>query len=44
MAEIYKIKDFRQLVNTEVPKTVKEVVDQDSYLKKRIGEIIKSKS
>ena len=42
MSDIYKLKEFKQLVNIEGPKSIKEVVDQDSYLKKRIYEIINS--
>jgi hypothetical protein len=40
MSDIYKLKEFKQLVNVEGPKSIKEVVDQDSYLKKKISEII----
>jgi hypothetical protein len=40
MSDIYKLKEFKQLVNVEGPKSIKEVVDQDSYLKKKIYEII----
>jgi hypothetical protein len=37
---LYKLKEFKQLVNIDAPKVIKEVVDQDDYLKKKISEII----
>jgi len=40
MSDIYKLKEFKQLVNVEGPKSIKEVVDEDGYLKKKISEII----
>jgi len=38
--ELYKTKEFKQLINKDVPKIIKKVVDQDSYLKSKISEII----
>jgi hypothetical protein len=34
------MKQFKQLVNIEAPKAVKQVVDADANLKKRISEIL----
>lgn len=31
LPDLYKLKEFKQLVNVEVPKSVKQVVDQDGY-------------
>jgi len=38
--ELYKTKEFKQLINKDVPQIIKKVVDQDSYLKSKISEII----
>jgi hypothetical protein len=37
------MKGFKQLMNIDAPKVIKEVVDQDSYLKSKISEIINAK-
>ena len=41
--ELYKLKEFKQLVNVEGPKAIKEVVDQDGYLKSKMSIIINAK-
>ena len=43
LSDLYKLKEFKQLVNVEAPKSIKEVVDQDSYLKTKISEIINAR-
>jgi hypothetical protein len=40
---LYKLKEFKQLVNVEGPKAIKEVVDQDGYLKSKMSIIINAK-
>lgn len=40
---LYKLKEFKQLVNKDAPKAIKEVVDQDGYLKSKLSEIINAK-
>jgi hypothetical protein len=43
MPNLYKEKEFKQLINVDVPKVIKKVVDEDSYLKQKISEIINAK-
>jgi len=43
LPDLYKMKEFKQLVNKDVPKARLEVVEQDNYLKKKISEIINAK-
>lgn len=38
--DLFKLKEYKKLVNIDRPKCIKQVVDQDSYLKKKISEII----
>jgi hypothetical protein len=37
------MKEFKQLINIDVPKAIKEVVDEDSDLKSKISDIINEK-
>lgn len=41
--DLYKLKEFKQLVNKDAPKAIKQVVDQDGHLKSIISEIINAK-
>jgi hypothetical protein len=41
--ELYKLKEFKELVNKDVPKVIKDVVENDGYLKTKISEIINAK-
>ena len=43
LPDLYKLKEFKQIVNVDAPKAIKEVVDQDGYLKSKISEIINAK-
>lgn len=43
MPDLYKTKEFKQLINIDSPKVIKKVVDEDNYLKKKISEIINEK-
>lgn len=43
LPDLYKMKEFKQLINIDAPKAIKEVVDEDSYLKTKISEIINAK-
>jgi hypothetical protein len=43
LPDLYKLKEFKQLVNIDAPKVIKEVVDEDGYLKSKISEIINAK-
>lgn len=43
LPDLYKMKEFKQLINIDAPKAIKEVVDEDSYLKSKISEIINAK-
>lgn len=43
LPDLYKLKEFKQLVNVDAPKIIKEVVDQDAYLKTKLSEIINAK-
>lgn len=44
LPDLYKLKEFKQIVNIDAPKAIKEVVDQDGYLKSKISEIINAKN
>lgn len=44
LPDLYKMKEFKQLINIDAPKVIKEVVDEDSYLKTKISEIINAKN
>ena len=41
--ELYKLKMFKELMNKDVPKTIKYVADHDSYLKSKLSLIINAK-
>jgi hypothetical protein len=43
MPDLYKNAEFKKIVNVDVPKSIKEVVNEDSYLKSRVSEIINTK-
>ena len=43
MPDLYKNAQYKQIMNVEVPKSIREVVKEDSYLKSRISEIINVK-
>jgi len=43
LPDLYKMKEFKQLINIDAPKVIKQVVDEDSYLKTKISEIINAK-
>ena len=43
MPDLYKNAQYKQMVNIDVPKSIKEVVNEDSYLKSKISEIINVK-
>ena len=43
MPDLYKNAQYKQIMNIEVPKSIREVVKEDSYLKSRISEIINVK-
>jgi hypothetical protein len=43
LPDLYKMKEFKQLINIDAPKAIKEVVDEDSYLKTKISQIINAK-
>lgn len=38
--QLYRMKQFKKLINVDVPKTINDVVEQDSYLKAKISKII----
>lgn len=43
-SDLYKHKKLRHTINVEYPKAKKEYNDKDSYIKKRVGEILKNKN
>ena len=43
LPDLYKLKEYKKLVNIDAPKAIKEVVDQDGYLKSKISEIVNAK-
>jgi len=43
MPDLYKNAQYKEMVNIDVPKSIKEVVNEDSYLKSKISEIINVK-
>lgn len=43
LPDLYKLKEFKQLINVDAPKVIKDVVDQDGYLKSKLSEIINAK-